>query len=348
MDSPLRVLQVCSARSMQYGAVQSMMTLADALIAAGHDVRFAAFSGRGLGDELRARSYHATDFPVRLKLDPVAAVRMAAAIRRRKIDVVHAHLSTSAVNGCLAARLARRPCVATVHGLSGKLSFLFADRLIAVSEAVRRHMIAQGWPEDRIDVVYNGLGAGSPKAVGSKNGQFPTMGTVARVTPLKGVHVAIAAMPKIVERFPSVHYVVVGAGEALDECRAQAASLGVAEHVRFLGYRADVPQLLSDWDVFVFPSLKEAMGIAVVEAMAAGLPVVASNVGGLPEVLGDAGLLTPAEDPGALADAVLRLLGDESQRRALGAQAAARAEALFSAQAMSCGTLAVYRRMLGR
>lgn len=348
MDSPLRVLQVCSARSMQYGAVQSMMTLADALIASGHDVRFGAFAGRGLGDELRSRGYRATDFRVRLKLDPLAALSIARYIRREKVDVVHAHLSTSAVNGCLAARLARKPCVATVHGLSGKLSFLFADRLIAVSEAVRRHMIEQGWPESRIDVVYNGLGAGSSTAAGSKNGQFPTIGTVARVTPLKGVHIAIAAMPKIVERYPSARYVVVGSGDALNECRAQAASLGVADHVRFLGYREDVPVLLSGWDVFVFPSLKEAMGIAVVEAMAAGLPVVASNVGGLPEVLGGAGLLTPAEDPAALADAVLSLLADETQRRSLGAQAAARAEALFSAHAMSGGTLAVYRRMVGR
>ena len=127
-----------SASNLVYGAVHSMMTLAGAQRDQGDEVQFVTFKGKPFNDELKDLGWKHTPFRVRFKVDPVAVVQMAKFFRREKIDIVHTHLSTSSVNGCLAARLAKIPCVATVHGMSGKLSFVFANHMIGVSHGVRQ------------------------------------------------------------------------------------------------------------------------------------------------------------------------------------------------------------------
>mgnify|MGYP000923892243 CR=1 FL=1 len=134
-----------------------MLTLCHELRQFGHDVSFITFRGRGLTQEVSRLGYPSDVVSVRAKVDPLAIIQMAKIIRRANADIVHTHLSTSTVNGSIAARLARRPAVATVHGLSGKLSFLPATHLICVSNDVRRHMLDQGVSASKLSVVHNGI-----------------------------------------------------------------------------------------------------------------------------------------------------------------------------------------------
>ena len=112
----------------------------------------------------------------------------------------------------------------------------------------------------------------------------------------------------------------MGDGPYRPALEQQAAELGIAERVVFAGSREDVARMLAAADVFVLPSLTEALPTVVAEAMAAGLPIVATTVGGIPEMVrhGEAALLVPPADPEALAAAVLRLLANPRQAAAMG------------------------------
>jgi glycosyltransferase involved in cell wall biosynthesis len=349
-----KVLQVCSASRLIYGAAHSLMTLADAQRAAGKNVEFLTFKGKQFGSEVRARGFVAHEVRVRAKVDLLAILRMRKLMLAAHYGIVHTHLSTSSVNGTLAARLAKVPCVATVHGMSGKLSFVAANHLIGVSDQVKIHLVQQGLLPANISVVYNGLPivpqlerAEARRILGIP-GQAMVLGTVARVTAMKGIDDAIRALPAIAREIPEILYVVVGDGDALDACRELAIELGVADRVSFVGYQNNVQPYLAAMDVFLFPSHKEAMGIALAEAMAAGLPSIASNIDGIPEVLTpETGLLVPAKAPEHIAVAALQLLRNEEGRRRKGEAARLRAEKVFSAEAMEQSTDWVYRGMLG-
>lgn len=334
-----------------------MLTLANQLRAEGHRVEFGTFKGRGLGDHVRRLGFPVIEVPVRIKVDPWGILNLAQWIRREKFDLVHSHLSTSAVNGALAARLAGVPSVATVHGMSGKLSFVASDHLIAVSSEVRNHLVTQGIHESKISIVPNGISFTEPTLAARERARqklglplgSPVFGTTARLTALKGVDHAIYAFARVVEDFPDARYVVFGSGEDESRLREQSTSLGVASHIVWAGYRNDVQDLLPALDVFVFPSLREAMGISIVEAMAAGLPSVATRTGGIPEVLGEGtGIIVPPADPFAMADAMSTLLREPELRAQFGAAAYDRGRTEYTVTRMSSRTVGVYRAILNR
>ena len=353
MASELSVLQICSAGRSIYGAVQSLMTLANAERAAGNRVEFCTFSGKEFGADVRAQQFEVHEVPVRLKLDPMAILRMRKVIREGKFDVVHTHLSTSSVNGCLAARFAKVPCVATVHGLSGKMSFVFADHLIAVSRGVMKHLVDQGVDGKKISVVYNGLSDIEPTTdreaarawVGLPR-KGPVVGTVSRITAAKGIEDSIRAFAQIKQANPDAHYILVGDGDGLETSTKLAASLELSDSVHFVGYKTDIRAYLNAMDLFLFPSHKEAMGIALVEALAAGLPCVATKVGGIPEVIDESvGRLVNPKDIDAMAAQTNLLLGDRPELERLSANAVQRARTKFSTSRMLSETLDVYSRL---
>lgn len=337
---------------MVYGAMESLVTLAQALRDELHAVEFIARSGRRFGAEVRNLGFIASEFPIRTKIDPVAIAAMARHFRSRHLQIVHTHLSTSTVNGSLAARLARVPCVATVHGMSGKLSFLAADRLIAVSNGVRDHLVAQGLDGRRIEVIHNGIPipASLPdraenRAAWGFSDSETVIGTVARTVTEKGYDDLLEAFASVVAQIPLARLLCVGDGPELERLRSRAAAMGIGRRVVWAGYRADVWSALAAMDLFAFASHKEAMGIAVVEALAAGLPVVSTDVGGLPEVLGNAGSLVPPHRPDRLGAAIVAAIEAEtdSLRSERGRE---RAKSLFGRDRMRERTVDLYRALI--
>ena len=348
----MKIAHVTSAGRMIYGAVHSLMTLAQAQRDSGHDVQLVTFKGKPFNDELRQLGWEPTTFRVRFKIDPLAILQMARYFKRAKIDVVHTHLSTSSVNGCMAARLAGIPCVATVHGMSGKLSFIFADHMISVSEGVKQHLISQGIKAERITAVYNGVEVPSDlisrQDARVKFGIAPdalVFGTVSRLTPMKGIDFSLNAFVEIVKALPKAIYVLVGDGDHAEQYKEMVRELKIDDKVKFLGYQSNVFEPLTAMDIFLFPSLKEAMGISVVEALAVGLPVVSTNVGGLPEVVSaNVGSLVPPEDANAMAQAAVELAkGDRDQ---LSRDAKDRVHGMFSVSSMLEKTNRVYADLL--
>jgi glycosyltransferase involved in cell wall biosynthesis len=170
---------------------------------------------------------------------------------------------------------------------------------------------------------------------------------VARITAQKGLLYAIRAMPRILEKHPQAHLVSVGAttdrlwtNHLIDEARR----LDVADHFHLLGARHDVADFLRACDLFVFPSLYEGLGIALIEAMAMGCLCVATNAGPIPEFLeqGQDGLLVPPSDPDALAAAVNELLSKPESSDEISRNATRKAMERFQPQAAADRLTEIY------
>ncbi len=315
----MRIVQVTSGREPKYGAYVSMMTLAEELRAEHHDVRFVALKEGPITADLVSRGFHVDLIPAKAKVDPVCISRLAKNFRGA--DVAQFHLSTACVNGGLAARLAGIPGFGTVHGMSGKLSFVTCSRLIAVSAAVKEHMTEQGLKDERIEVVPNGVRprAHLPREEALRHlGLDPGrrwFGFVSRLTALKGPELALRAFAAAAADLPDWSVFLAGDGPMASELQHLALSLEIGDRVRFLGFRRDVDAAWDAMDVFLFPSQKEAMGLVAVEALMAGKPVIASDVDGIPAVVGEAGACLPINVE-AWAHELVRWGRDESLRDA--------------------------------
>jgi glycosyltransferase involved in cell wall biosynthesis len=144
--------------------------------------------------------------------------------------------------------------------------------------------------------------------------------TVAVLRPAKGIQFMLRALPAILAAHPNTYYLIVGSGSHQSALLDEASKAGVKERVIFAGMRRDVPRLLAASDVFVLPTLTEALPTVLAEAMAARLPIVASRVGGIPEMIADGqnGILVAPENVGGLAKACLHLLENPEKRLDMG------------------------------
>lgn len=305
-----------------------------------------------------------------MRNDPGTLWQLMRLMRCCKIDVVHTHLwCRSNVYGRAAAALARVPViVATEQGritvrppkrlLADYILGPFTDGFIAVSRAVKEHMVQQqGVPAHKIRVIYNGIDPNQfqvcesqtvvRRSLGLPVG-VPLIGCVARLEPVKGHSYLIDAMAEIRAHLPQAILLIVGTGTAQVTLREKVRKQGLSGAVLFLGERQDIPTLLRAMDLFVLPSLDEGLGIALLEAMAMGLPVVATNVGGIPEVVdnGRTGILVPPQDSEALAQAVIALLRDEKRRQRMGMLGKERALSQFTAQRSAAQLETLYRSLL--
>jgi glycosyltransferase involved in cell wall biosynthesis len=184
----------------------------------------------------------------------------------------------------------------------------------------------------------------------------PLLVFVGRVVPEKGVGDALAALALLRERLPDATLAVVGDGPARPGFELEARRLGIAEQVHFVGAvpPEDVPLYLGAADVFLGPSRRsaegwtEAQGLSFVEAQLAGLPVIATDAGGLRDVVTDGatGLVVPEADPGAIADAVMRLQADPAAASRLGSAGRASALAQFSRDASADAFSRLYARLV--
>ena len=147
---------------------------------------------------------------------------------------------------------------------------------------------------------------------------------------------------------PNALSLIIGNGPDAQELRDLVAARGVGQSARFLGWPDNLVDLLATCDMLVQPSRREAFGIGVIQAMAAGKPVVATQVGGHVDTIEQdiTGILVPAEDPHALANAILALASDPARRASMGAAGSARADAHFTAERMATDTAALYDDVL--
>jgi glycosyltransferase involved in cell wall biosynthesis len=273
----------------------------------------------------------------------MATLRLARLLRREKVAVLHAHFFYPTIVGLVAARLAGTRFVFTRHHSDhhvriGKrwhtwvdgLCARGADQVIAVSEETRRIMVGvEGVPESKVTVVYNGM---HPLAEPSQDriartraelqlGGEPVCLMIARLHEEKGHRYLFDAIPSVVSKVGRLTVLLAGEGSHRRVLEDEVQERRLQDTVRFLGWRAEIPEIISLATVVVLPSLAESFGFVLVEAMSLGKPVVASTTGSIPEIVvhGETGLLVPPKDSRALAEAICRLVEDRGFADMLGA-----------------------------
>ena len=276
--------------------------------------------------------------------------RLVRLVRGLRPRVVQSHLTRSNSLVPVATRLTGTSSVVTLHsqrpggdGNSARALWLetqvlrrLARTVVAVGDGVEHGQRERLAPR-RALVVRNATPPGrqldgdraAVRAAVAGDADVPLVLAVGRLTEAKGYHDLLAAFEVVAASSPAV-LAVVGAGELHDELHRRVTESGLAERVRLLGQRSDVPTLLAAADVYVGASHWEGLPVALLEAMAAGLPVVPAAVGDVGSVVdGSTGRLVTPRQPAQLVEALLDLLGDPAGAAALGAAGRARIEADF-------------------
>jgi len=293
-----------------------------------------------------------------------------AIVKEHRIDLVHTHASFSGRLAAVFAGVFR--IVYTKHRMDWDaprswikkqviafLNRLTCHRVIAVSRAVKEDLLLNGMPEEKIELIYNGIDveefkeqarAGDPRSelgIGGKR----VVGMVARLEPEKGHRYFLEAASRVLEKFKDVVFVVVGTGSLAGELASEARRLGISEHVLFTGYQENIAQYIAMMDVMVIPSLTEAFGISMIEGMCLARPCVASAVGGLVEIAGENGraaFLIPPGDGEAIAEKVIFLLENPELARAMGVRAAEEVERKFTAKIMASAITDLYYELCNK
>jgi glycosyltransferase involved in cell wall biosynthesis len=370
-----RVMEVVDKPSLG-GGQTALLLLASNLDRNRFEVTVAAGGEGPLADEVRQKGidYIPVSLGKRLSLGPVREI--GRILEERKIDLLHTHGGIAGLYGRSAARRARtRSVVHTLHGihylhyrnpLLRRLYILLerrysraTDRLVLVCSSdlrqAKKHRLA---PDGKMTVILNGTDVRLDGGVGDAVRQrerwgwppgVPVVGTVARLHRQKGVVNLLRAAPRILGAFPEVRIAVVGEGPQGKSLRREVRRRGLESRFLFLGERKDAASMLALFDLFVLPSLWEGLPFVLVEASALGKPIIATAVDGVPEIIdnGKTGLLVPPGDPGALAEAAIRLLKDKEEARRLGDTARALVPPRFPLRRMVEQTQSLYLGLLG-
>ncbi len=335
-------------------------------------------------EEEGARRFRALEVPTRRLVVsasgglPRRLRPLTGLLRAADFDVAHAHvrpadlwLTLAGVAAGTRVRLYSRQATYGDWPLALRARYAAAGRLatrvIAVSDAVRRHLIErEGVPARRVETIPDGIALEpldrlpSPARTRAQIGlpaDAPLVVTVAALTVRKGHRFLVSAAERVLASHPETRFVFVGEGPERAVLEGQLRATGRAGAFFLLGERADYAAWIAAADVFVLPSLWEGLNLSLLTACALGRPVVASNVGSNPEIVidGETGLLpTPqahalaAEtlDAGALGDAIAKLLADPARARALGTGARAHVRSRFSAVDMAERHGELYERLL--
>ena len=364
----MKILHLSSARSLG-GGERHLADLAGALAKRGHEVYAALPSTSPLRGELTFLPA-ANIFTLRLRnaLDVESALELARLVREHRIEIIHAHLARDYPLATLAARRASpAKLIITRHVLFRlnklhAITFRQARRVIAVSHAIARSLIAQKiLPAQKITIIPNGIDfqrldaslQGFDREAFCRRMKIPPgsllVGTLGEIKRQKGHEEYLRAAAIIARQKRDAHFIIAGednsrTGEHRAVLERLIGELGLTNQVHFTGWLDEVAPLLSALDVYISASHTESFGLAIVEAMASGLPVVATATEGACEVIDSeqTGMIVPLGDQEALAASVLRLLEDENERARLGTLARAHARLRFSLERMVDATEQVY------
>ncbi|MEX0917234.1 MAG: glycosyltransferase [Candidatus Paceibacterota bacterium] len=285
-------------------------------------------------------------------------------------DILHLNSTLISIAGaCIGRMLAVPHIIFTIHGWAFNeerplwqkllirffawLTLLFSHKAIAVSNAIRNE--APGLKQ-KIQVIHNGVALENPKTReeareflsqktnGAIKNNSVVVGSVAELHPIKGLGYVIAVCDDLIQKFPDFHFVIFGEGENRPYLEKMISERNLKEHVHLCGFVDNAPSYLLGFDIFILPSISEALSLSILEAGALGLPVIASEVGGIPEIIEHekTGLLTTPRDTASIQSAIEKLINDKKMAQQLGIKLTKKIEENFSKEKMFEKTIPLY------
>lgn len=363
-EGQLQTILYLSTSSGPGGAERVISNLSASLDPARYRAILCLFRPGWIQEHTENRGVRTYVIPTQGMFDWRWVLRVKRLLKDEHVDLIHAHEFDANVQGTFVAALSGVPLVATVHGknyfwekLRRRLAYQWVSRnatMVAVSENLKQFIVEKvGVDSGHVKVVYNGvdlLPHCGPADIDQcrKELDLPTgdqiVGVVGNLYPVKGHQYLIAAIPAVLAKCPNTTFIFAGRGQLEGELKEQAHQLGVAQKVRFLGLRQDIPRILAVLHAFVLPSLSEGLSMAILEAMVAGKPVIATDVGGNPELVEDSetGYLVPSQNSQALADRLISLLMNRDRALQFGKVGQLRAQGQFSLRTMVREYQAIY------
>ncbi|MEX0585917.1 MAG: glycosyltransferase family 4 protein [Pirellulales bacterium] len=360
----MRIMQICSGGDVN-GAIVHCAMLSRELVRMGHEVTLLCRPHAWIGKELTPVGVEVVESSLN-RWSLVELRRLIQTARRRRIDVIHTHMSRANALGVLMRLASGIPSVATAHNRHIQLHWPLNDFVIGSSAATTRfHRRYNFVPYRRSETVHYFIDPARARSTDRAArrrirasleiaDRDVLVAQVGDVVPRKGLIDVIEALPQVLSAVPAVRLAVVGRAKNSDDylahCQQEAQRLGIAAAIRWTGHRHDVGDVLAAIDVFVLASHEESLPVSILEAMAAGLPVVATRVGGIPEMVADGvtGRVVPAGRPVILAKAIAELAADDSMRRRLGEEGRRRIDREFSPHAIAPKVVAVYEQVIRR
>jgi sugar transferase (PEP-CTERM/EpsH1 system associated) len=345
------LLHLCES-SETGGAESVLVNIADNLDKRRYRSLVCLLSDGWLKQQLDRRNIETIIIPQPRSFDPGWLKQAHRLLKERDIHLMHSHEFATNVYASLLAKITGIPAVTTVHGKNyygekwrRRAAYRYAARhstMVAVSHDMKRFLVERiSIPPDKLRVIHNGIDLGRyaeqqadraiRKKLGIRDGQ-PVIGTIGNLFAVKGQVHLLRACRDVARVFPDLVLLIAGEGDQRGMLEKEASDIGMADRVKFLGFRDDVPSLLQAMDVFVLPSLSEGLPLSVLEALSLKKPVVASDVGGIPEIIenGVTGYLVPPENPEALAEKITLLLQNPERAAVIGQAGRRRVEEDFS------------------
>lgn len=358
----MRVLHIETGRHLYGGALQ-VFYLLRGLHQAGIENLLVCAAGSEIGR--RAQDFATVvELPLAGDLDPRLLLGLLRTIRKERPDILHAHSRRGADWwGGIAARLGGVKSVLTRRvdnpesRLLTRLKYGRYDRVATISEGIRQVLLAQGVPVDRLQLIHSvvdleAYGAGADRAWFEQAfGLLPgekCVAVIAQLIERKGHRFLFEAAPAILAAVPQTRFLIFGQGPLREALEADCRARGIAERVRFVGFRDDLPRVLPNLDLVVHPALMEGLGVSLLQTAAAGVPIVGARAGGIPEVVRDGynGYLVPPGDSAALRERTLELLRDDELSRRFGANGKALVREEFSIPTMIARYRELYAQLL--
>ena len=332
-DERMRVVHVVKHCHHANGSVHVAVDLACMQARAGYEVMFASNGGTFVPLLESEGVRHVTMRQDQRRPHTLlrSGIALAALARRFRPDVLHAHMMGGAVIGYAASRIAGIPIVTTVHNSFDKHSVLMrlGDRVVAVSEHERQHLVERGYKADRVRAIWNAPSASPRHAVIGNDRSYtvrrPSVVAICGLHRRKGVFHIVDACSAAFRDIPGWHLTIAGEGPDRDVLEAQVRERGLADRVTFLGYLQDPRTIYEQADIFVLASYADPGSLSIGEARTAGCAIIATSVGGTTEMLehGGCGRLIPPGDVERLEMELRALMTDPEARRALGRAAKA-------------------------
>jgi glycosyltransferase involved in cell wall biosynthesis len=333
----------------------------------GYDVSFACLK-QGRFPSCRTSIVPLFETPMQSKFDLAPALKIANILKHDGYSLVHTHSPRAAMIGRVASWLAKVPMVHHVHSPTARdtesvwrnrinlvmerLSLIGVSHLIAVSKSLDKYLREQGWPEQKISTVPNGVPTPASLPSRTQPDKAWVIGCLALFRPRKGLEVLIEAFAKLRQLGYQVRLRAVGPFETSEYesyIKDLAIRLGVSDEIDWIGFTRDVNAELIKMDLFTLPSLfGEGMPMVILEAMASGVPVIASDVEGISEVLehGRSGFVVPPGKPESLADALKDLMDGKYDWNLIRTNAYRSQVDMFSDHSMAEGVSLVYNGVI--
>ncbi|MFH1449731.1 MAG: glycosyltransferase family 4 protein [bacterium] len=299
----------------------------------------------------------AVDLPSKSKYNPSIIAKVLSLIKEYDINIIHTHDFKSNLIGLITALLYKKPLITTIHGRLStpfrvriyesidSLLIRFFDKVVVGSNDLKEKLIKK-WKisPQKIELIHNSvdilrfnlpLDSDRIKAEFKIKEDEIIVTTIGQLKKEKGVEYLLAAVPKVIEKFKEVRFLICGEGEYKEELIKLAEKLNITKNVIFTGYYDDLSQVLGVSDLFITPSLMESLPIVILEAMCAGLPIIGTKVGDIPFCINSKnGLLIKPKSSEEISKAIIKLLTNKEKLKEMGKESRNLVKERFSDEVM--------------